>query len=1379
MLEPAARPPGSSPGPGRAIVLLIGLGLAIGGWCLLTERWRSSDAALVELSGAPEPPPLYQGSAPGADAPPDVAAWRRHELSRLRQAVPGDAPEERRVALVDEVAALGLDGQVLEALRTFHRYGSPAVVEASRAALARLGAALLRSLAEPARPDDPVGREVALQALSTARPDVEVLVGLADALGAAAREPTTDLALELLVRTGGRGASGFRRAAEAPGGSPGWVLYVIGRLPPPDRTALAPVVLQVLVANAGASGAEFYEDGLRLVSLDPAPDVAALEALLELPLSSRNLEDVVRLLGRLGPRAERAAPALMRRLSSDELWRPSCRALSSIGVAPGLAAAIDGETTTGRLRALVLATKLPSAGRAAVPAILRAAAEEELAHSACVALDALEAEELTLHLPAIGALLRGPTAPHVVRVVRRLGPAARPLLADLLAYAVDDRRFVHALTALRTMRLTPADEVTALVSLLGGPDGLVAAVALELSCARGEGEARSQAVASAVPGLIGGLGRASPGTRSSCLLALERLGVPEGPRAAAPALARLLQDPDLALRARAARLLRSLGPLDEPTGGALRTYALHEAELRALVEGLDDPDPTARASACQRLGEWTHEASGGVEALAASVGDADPSVRAAAIAALCSLGEAGRAGAPAVGEAVGDQDPEVRAQAVRYLRSHPHPVPGEETRERLLSCLAAGAFELRRDAAIALGLMRDGRTEVACALVEVLERETDASQLEDAIRACSLLSGDAPPAQLSAALEAVAVRVAAVADSARRAQRSLDADPPRFGCLPEPDSLDPIAMDTRELDELQALWDAAAEFVAPTRRRVAAVEALAALRGQDERVLIALDQLRLAEEPLVVAASRAALRRLDPAWVVSLLDRTGEDGRDASWPSLAFRALEAMELDVVVRFQEAIGRHADRCERAGLELLRACGARAGEGLVLAAQAVDAVAVLRAIEAMPREDQVALAPVVLRILRPLGGEDEDRAFQLGARLLRLDPSLRVDDLLPLLDPARHAACRSPIVDLLQALGPRAAPAVPALLGCLGDESLTRHVRDAVVAIGVAPGLAAAIDSGSTSGRSAAIEIAGALPRTDPEVAPALLRALAEPDLREGALALLAKLGAAVAADSEAAAAVPTLVVLLSQGSLRVNAARVLEALGPSADPAAPTLREAALSDDDPLRAAAERALARLSTDAAGPGVLLRWLSEPDAKVRALALRLLGERMPDAPVPVEPLVAAVSDPDAYVRRLALLTLGKLDALREASAAVGGAIDDPDEVVRLTATWLAWRLPDPDAGTLARLVARLGDADVPVRQCAGIALGLQGDGRVEVVRALVEALEGEDPTLIEGAARACARLGPSAEAALPALEAQAARGLAARGDLEAAIAAVRSGR
>jgi HEAT repeat protein len=317
-----------------------------------------------------------------------------------------------------------------------------------------------------------------------------------------------------------------------------------------------------------------------------------------------------------------------------------------------------------------------------------------------------------------------------------------------------------------------------------------------------------------------------------------------------------------------------------------------------------------------------------------------------------------------------------------------------------------------------------------------------------------------------------------------------------------------------------------------------------------------------------------------------------------------------------------------------------------------------------------------------------------------------------------------------------LGGQAAPAVPALLGRLRDES--PKVREAA---------AYALGEIGQHGIS------------DPGLVVALAGALKDEDylVRRSAAYGLGSLG------RNAAPAVGALVDALndSKGEVKQNAAWALGKIG---EAGVPGIRKALGDADSLVKRDAAAALAPLDPKVSRPalGELLPLCRDPNTETRKAAVivlvKIVAPEDTAALAPLRPLLDAGEDPE--VRANAALALSNIGG-KDAAAAVPALLDAlrrGDAELRRQAA-AAIRNIGPDAkDAVPDLIKALADPDGETRANAALALGGIGPGAEAAVGALVGVIasaQEKSPTRIE-AAVALSRIGPApaAEEAVPVL-------------------------
>jgi HEAT repeat protein len=236
---------------------------------------------------------------------------------------------------------------------------------------------------------------------------------------------------------------------------------------------------------------------------------------------------------------------------------------------------------------------------------------------------------------------------------------------------------------------------------------------------------------------------------------------------------------------------------------------------------------------------------------------------------------------------------------------------------------------------------------------------------------------------------------------------------------------------------------------------------------------------------------------------------------------------------------------------------------------------------------------------------------------------------------------------------------------------------------------------------------------------PEAAPALIKALGNPQTRPNALLALTRMGAP---------AVPSLLSVIATSAdaqTRKGAINVLLKIGPDASSAAPQLL-GLLDDPDPaIRAAAARALGTVGADPAKAGPKLEELakkSTTEAEVRRAAYASLVSLKPAQEQWVLAGAQGLNDPDNETAMLVANTLGELG-----------------EDARPALTHLTWILTNHDHW--------------PRREASAKALATIAIPDEKVVAALAKGLGDKETQVVRASAWALSELGPAAKAALPA--------------------------
>jgi HEAT repeat protein len=173
----------------------------------------------------------------------------------------------------------------------------------------------------------------------------------------------------------------------------------------------------------------------------------------------------------------------------------------------------------------------------------------------------------------------------------------------------------------------------------------------------------------------------------------------------------------------------------------------------------------------------------------------------------------------------------------------------------------------------------------------------------------------------------------------------------------------------------------------------------------------------------------------------------------------------------------------------------------------------------------------------------------------------------------------------------------------------------------------------------------LDILEALGPTAAPAGPALVKALNDPNrfVRWAAARALGKVGAV-----ESETAIPALIGMLSDDDvdLRAAAASTLAGYGPAARTAVPVLLAALASEDTSLRVAALRALERIGLESSPALPVIRdALEARDASVRQGAARLLGKLGPSAREALGSLRSHLKDSSPEVRAAAQEALARI--------------------------------------------------------------------------------------------------------------------------------------
>jgi HEAT repeat protein len=329
------------------------------------------------------------------------------------------------------------------------------------------------------------------------------------------------------------------------------------------------------------------------------------------------------------------------------------------------------------------------------------------------------------------------------------------------------------------------------------------------------------------------------------------------------------------------------------------------------------------------------------------------------------------------------------------------------------------------------------------------------------------------------------------------------------------------------------------------------------------------------------------------------------------------------------------------------------------------------------------------------------------FALPGLMQALEPDVPVED-------------RERFIYQIGKLRKAGAPAVPAIIGVLGDES--EDVR-----------------------RAAAI-VLGLLGEPAAEIVPVLTEALHD-ESRHVYMAAASALGWFGASAAEA---VPALAGFL-ENEHEETCQAAAETLGLIGESAMPVLTEALNNKNEDRRKAAASGLGRVGAPAVP--ALIKALGDESERVRSAAVFSLGVIGPAAAEAAPELIASLSDESESVRRTAAWALADIGsfAAAEAVSALANALTDKNAGVRREVAKALGQVNAPAAETVPVLISVLSDENAEVKGAAIWSLGEIGKPAIPM---LIDALSDQRPEVRAAAAKALGRIGPAAAGAVPAL-------------------------
>jgi HEAT repeat protein len=427
------------------------------------------------------------------------------------------------------------------------------------------------------------------------------------------------------------------------------------------------------------------------------------------------------------------------------------------------------------------------------------------------------------------------------------------------------------------------------------------------------------------------------------------------------------------------------------------------------------------------------------------------------------------------------------------------------------------------------------------------------------------------------------------------------------------------------------------------------------------------------------------------------------------------------------------------------------------------------------------------PAIPALVRIATGRDESETAEVRRALLQIGPRA-VSALVKALDDDNPAARRRAAL-VLEEFGPSAKPAASALIAHLNDpdpdariaaaSALLMADRDAdaplpVLASGLSQGspdaqetaaralskarplpeeyaeaLEDAVADGAGLTRVFAAEALGLMSGEDhgrlDRAVSVLVRSMAEPPLQSATIDALEHLG------PTAEAAIPSLADYLRSGTDTNDLIRAAYAIAAIGQADSVDVLDDLFDEIDPrFRPLLIEAIAQTGPQA--PKALVQQLEHDDPAVRSMVVRHLGLKARGGAKVREPIVEALRDPAVEVRIAAVQALGHLDRrAKDLAPRLAGLLDEPDPTLRAEA-----------AIALVRIEGRVSDVTRPVLVSSVTAASYLT--RWRVMQALGGVGKDVLPTLIAGLkegdysrlviAEALARIGPEAEAAIPAL-------------------------
>ena len=418
--------------------------------------------------------------------------------------------------------------------------------------------------------------------------------------------------------------------------------------------------------------------------------LAAIEAEFKPETSAAHIL-AIRIAGKIGPKAEAAVPALVKRLDnhSSEYRQEVALTLGKIGRASAKAVAplLADKSSNARKGAAQTLYFLGPEAREVLPAVLSAMKD---------------ADDQVRRYAANAAVRAGPGDPAVLEaLLLAVRAEAKQLSSYEGGFAQLDEPLVNFVEAAKDPSL---------------PVLLKAVIDLDPAVRRAAAVGLGHAGKRAVPALSEAMNDSDLTVREAAAEALKTLG-PEAGDAASGTPLEALKDKDPKVRAEAVRRAWELAPVDE------------ENAIPLLLEILKTDVPENRVLAAEALGLFQGSSFKAVPALLEAMKEGQPgALRLQAVVALGRIGESAEAAAPALKAALEDKSAVLADAAALAMGAI-----GSTTVPHLVPILGSPDAGLRVRACRALGLVKPPAKETVIAVAGLLKDPATTAAALDAL----------------------------------------------------------------------------------------------------------------------------------------------------------------------------------------------------------------------------------------------------------------------------------------------------------------------------------------------------------------------------------------------------------------------------------------------------------------------------------------------------------------------------------------------------------------------------------------------------------------------------------------------------------------------